>query len=112
MYALPKVDSAAKTRFQRLMAMHHYVTGKPFQHIDDDNQHAAILVLRSDDCLLPTRKRLVGDLLEKCYIEIKGMCDAMINRVLWPFCLVSDGWSNIRNELVVNYMAASASCTL
>jgi Protein of unknown function (DUF 659) len=53
-----------------------------------------------------------GDLLEKCYIDIKGNCDVMLNRVLSPFCLVSDEWSNIRNEPVVNYMAASASCTL
>jgi hypothetical protein len=100
----PKLTPAAKSRFQRHLALYFFVTGSAFQRVEDDNRKAAIKVLRLDDGLLPDRKILSGALLEQCYPEIKAKCDKFLRSSTSFSCLISNAWSNILNKSIVNYM--------
>jgi hypothetical protein len=65
---------------------------------------AAINVLIFDDLLLPYRKRLSDAFLEQCYVEVKSICDKFSGSITSFACLISDYWSNILIEYIVNYM--------
>ena len=47
----------------------------------------------------------MGSLLEKCFNNAKSKVEDQTKGA--HFCLISDGWSNIKNNTVVNYMAIS-----
>jgi Protein of unknown function (DUF 659) len=104
-FALPKVDVATKKRFQKAIAYHYFNTGSSFQRIEDSSLIEAIKILRPDEGLLPDRKTLANSLLDICYTEVKKKCDDLLSTSASQICLVTDGWSNIRNEPIVNYMA-------
>ncbi|MEN9524168.1 MAG: hypothetical protein RL536_237 [Candidatus Parcubacteria bacterium] len=106
-YALPPLSTKAKAEFQEKMAMHYYITGSSFQRIEDPILQEAIACLRPDRDILPSRKKLAGPLLEKCYESVKATCDQYLRQPSTYVCLATDGWSNIKNEAVVNYMAIS-----
>jgi Protein of unknown function (DUF 659) len=64
-------------------------------------------MLRPDAKLLPDRCKLAYGLLEKCFDDIKSRADArMFNAIA---CITTDGWTNIKNDPVVNYMATSSN---
>ena len=106
-FALPQVDAATKMKFQKMIAYHYYCTGTSFQRVEDQNLVQAVKMLQPDEGLLPSRKKLAGELLDVCYDDIKQKCDAKLSSLSSDVCLVTDGWSNIHNEPVVNYIAAS-----
>jgi hypothetical protein len=106
-FALPQVDAATKMKFQKMIAYHYYCTGTSFQRVEDQNLVQAVKMLRPDEGLLLSRKKLAGELLDVCYDDIKQKCDAKLSSLSSAVCLVTDGWSNIHNEPVVNYIAAS-----
>ena len=63
------------------------------------------------DVKLPARKGMSGKHLTKAYKNVKSNVDNWLKRD--PFgCLTSDGWSNIKNESVINYMLVSGEVTL
>jgi hypothetical protein len=70
----------------------------------------AIRILRPDDGLLPNRQKLGGDLLEECYRELSKKVNKYLTTVLC-ICLITDGWSKVRYEPIVNYMASSPTKT-
>jgi Protein of unknown function (DUF 659)/hAT family C-terminal dimerisation region len=109
-YGLPKVAVKNKQQFQEHMAMHFYATGTSFQRIDDVHLKEAIKVLRPDDGMLPNRKQLATTLLDKCHQKLMAKVDARLKCA--TACLTTDGWSNIKNDPVVNYMAVSPECSL
>ena len=98
------MSSKLNTEFQETMALHYYITGTAFQRIEDENLVKAIKMLRSH-AVLPDRKKLSGVLLDKCYNNVKKLRDSYMKSASSSICLTSNGWSNIRNELIVNYMA-------
>ena len=69
----------------------------------------AVKILRPD-VTLPSRKTLRNKLLDDCYDELKYILDDKMNNV-YQGILVSDGWTNIRSEPVVNYLFATSDET-
>ncbi len=109
-YTLPKMSPRAVQMFRENMAMHYYATGSAFQRIEDVHLKAAIKCLRPDQNLLPSRKLLAGALLTKCHKQLTTKVKARLNGA--TFCLTTDGWSNIKNDPIVNYMAVSPEVSL
>ena len=109
-FMVPRVTAAEKKAFQMHLAMHCFATGAAFQQVEESNLAKAIAVLHPDPHLLPDRKRLATVLLNTCYTEIKKrvvdarMCKATV-------CITLDGWSNVRGDSIVNYMATSPDFT-
>jgi len=109
-YALPPMSTKLNNQFQETIALHYYVTGTAFQRIEEKNLTKAIHMLRPD-AVLPDRHKLGGVLLDKCYENMKTQCDSYMKSPSSCVCLISDGWSNIKYEPIVNYMATSPSKT-
>jgi hypothetical protein len=110
-YVLPPMTAKLNSQFQEAMALHYYVSGTAFQRIEDRNLAKAISILRPD-AHLPDRKKLGGDLLDKCYMTMKKQIDTYLKSSSSCVCIITDGWSNIRNEPIVNYMASSPAKTV
>ena len=108
-HLLPKLDAYTKAKFEQAIAMHYFTTGTSFQRINEENLAIAVKTLRPD-AVLPSRKKLAGQLLEKAYTDLKEKVDAHLEN--GTVCLISDAWSNIKNDSIVNYMATSPSSTL
>jgi hypothetical protein len=111
-YAVPSIDRKTKAKFQELIALHYYLTGTSFQRIEDPNLAKAIQLLRPDADLLPTRRMLAERLLDKNYDKIKSMSTSCLSDKANCFCLATDGWSNVRNEPIINYIAISPNKSL
>ena len=108
-YALPKLSIKQKQEFQKNMAMHYYATGTSFQRIEDFHLKNAIKLLQPDDILLPNRKQLSSTLLDKCHQEVLTKVKTCMKGS--TCCLTPDGWSNVKNDPMVNYMAVSPECS-
>ncbi|KAH6586484.1 hypothetical protein BASA50_000439 [Batrachochytrium salamandrivorans] len=104
-YALSKLSVKQKQEFHKHMAMHYYATGTSFQRIEDLHLKNAIKSLRPDDNLLPNRGQLSSTLLNECHQEVVAKVDTHMKGS--TCCLTTDGWSNINDDPVVNYMAVS-----
>ena len=53
--------------------------------------------------LIPTAKQLGGSYLDKCYEKYKDLGKKLLDNA--PFySIVTDGWSNLRSEHLVNYI--------
>jgi hypothetical protein len=66
---------------------------------------AAIKTLRPNYGLFPSRRQLATSLLDACHEDVKtNVAKGMIGATS---CLISDGWSNVNNDAIINYMAAS-----
>jgi hypothetical protein len=111
-YAIPPVSQKDKTKFQQLMALHYYLTGTSFARIEESSLAKAIEVLRPDQNLLPSRKLLAEKLLDNNYEQLKKVNESYLRDKLSYFCLTTDGWSNIRNDPIINYIATSPKKTL
>ena len=108
-FMLPAVTAAEKKAFQTHLAMHFFATGAAFQRVEESNLAKAIAVLRPDSNLLPDRKKLATVLLNSCYTDIKKRVDARMCKT--TVCITSDGWSNVKGDPIVNYMATSPAFT-
>ncbi|KAH9275053.1 hypothetical protein BASA83_002767 [Batrachochytrium salamandrivorans] len=104
-YALAKLSVKQKKEFHKHMAMHYYATGTSFQRIENLHLKNAIKLLRPNDNLLPNKKQLSSTLLNECHQEVVAKVDTRMKSS--TCCLTTDGWSNINDDPVVNYMAVS-----
>ena len=93
-----------------LLAMHFYMTGASFVRIEEQHLLEAMQKLRPDTTV-PLWKELAGKYLTKCYSNVKIKVDAWLAQGNYN-CLTSDGWSNISNEAVINYMLVSTNMSL
>ncbi len=108
-FVLPRTSTQVKSKFQELMAMHYFVTGTSFQRIEEENLSKAIALIRPD-VVLPDRKKVAGPLLDKCYKQLKNVVDKYLaNQCV---CLTTDGWTNILNNPIVNYMVVNSHKSL
>lgn len=57
---------------------------------------------------VPSRKLLGGPLLDEEYTEVKKMCDEKIDDSNY-LSIQIDGWSNIRNEAILNFIICTPS---
>ena len=110
-YALPPMTNRTQDMFEEAIALHYYVTGTSFQRVEEKNLARAVHMLRPD-VVLPDRHKLAGPLLDKCYSKLQQKQDSYLNAPSSCVCLITDGWSNIRNEPIVNYMAAAPEKTV
>lgn len=69
-HLLPKMDATSKAKLEQAIAMHYYLTTSSFQQIEEENLAIALKTLRTDDVVLPSRKKLAGPLLEKAYTDL------------------------------------------
>ncbi|KAE8907400.1 hypothetical protein PF003_g8620 [Phytophthora fragariae] len=86
--------------------MHYYVTATSFQRIEDPHLQRAFDICRPG-VKLPCRQKLSDELLDACFSEVQEAVDGFLQTPTTHLCVTSDGWSNILNEPIVNYMAVS-----
>ncbi|OAE20883.1 hypothetical protein AXG93_3256s1300 [Marchantia polymorpha subsp. ruderalis] len=60
--------------------------------------------------LLPSQKQMATSLFNKCHKELKTKGDICMKVSLT--CLITDGWSNIKNKSVINCMVVSPNSCL
>jgi hypothetical protein len=66
--------------------------------------------LSPHDGLLPNRRQLATSLLNACHEDVKTkVAKGMIGATS---CLINDGWSNVNNDAIINYMAVSPEFAL
>jgi Protein of unknown function (DUF 659)/hAT family C-terminal dimerisation region len=103
----PAMTAHAKAEFHKSLAMHFYMTGHSFYRMEEMHLIQALKQLRPD-VTLPSRRDLSGKLLQHAYKEVKKKVDGWLDRGAYG-SLTTDGWSNIKNESVVNYMFVSGA---
>jgi hypothetical protein len=106
-FLLPQVSPKTKKKFHERIALHYYLTGTSFQRIEEPTLASALQLLRPDHGLLPSRKSLAGVLLDKAFERVKKESELSLSDKAIYFCLATDGWSNVRNEPIINYIALS-----
>jgi hypothetical protein len=90
--------------------MHYYTIGLSFQRVEDVHLIVAIKTLRPDDGLLPNRRQVATSLFDAYHEDVKTkVAKGMISATS---CLINDGWSNVNNDAIINYMAASPEFAL
>ena len=55
--------------------------------------------------IIPNRKKIAGELLNKCCYRLNANVDIRMKGA--HLCLVTDGWSNIKKDPIINYIATS-----
>jgi hypothetical protein len=106
-FLVPSLSKKQQDLFNAEMALHFYMTASSFQKVEEKHLQRAISILRSD-ATLPTRKSLAGDLLDKAYLSLKERTDHYLQNSADWICLCTDGWTNVKGDPVVNYMATSS----
>jgi Protein of unknown function (DUF 659) len=91
--------------------MHYYITRNSFARVEDGNFLKAFRVCRPG-ITLPSRKQLSERLLDKCYKKVKALTESRIRKMTHFSCLATDGWSNVKNESIINYMLGGHGVTL
>ena len=109
-FAVPKISKSLQDKVDNAMAMHYYITGSSFARIEEPHLLMAFQALRPD-VKLPTRKKLAGPLLDRMYSRLKYYVDLELDSAS-SVCLTTDGWTNVENEPVVNYMAVANGTAL
>ena len=105
-FLIPPLPAADRAAFQEEMAMYFYMcAATPFSRMEEPHLLRALQRLRPD-IKLPSRKELSGRLLRSAHKKVKSKVETWLKRDHFA-CLVSDGWSNIKNESVTNYMLVS-----
>jgi hypothetical protein len=98
-----RVSPAEKSALDAAYADVYYHTGIPFNVADNSAVTAFFKILRPA-WTPPNRRQLSGTLLEASFARQVGHTAAAFTRE--PLvALVTDGWSNIRNDHLVNYVA-------
>jgi hypothetical protein len=110
-HMLPTLSKKQKDQIKECIALHYYITGTSFVRIEEANLLKAFQLCRPD-VELPDRKQLAGPLLEKCYERVRKETNSHLqNMKTSMFCLTTDGWSNIKNEPIINYMLIGSTAT-
>ena len=104
--SLSKMSKSEQQSFDINIAMHYYMSGNSAYRIEESFFLRAIKILRPD-VLRPSRQRLLGELLDKCYEIIKSGVEQKIRNIDGYCTLASDGWTDIMNKSVINYNYSS-----
>jgi hypothetical protein len=105
------LSDAQQKEFSKYIAMHYYVTATAFTRIEEENLAKACRVLNSS-VKLPNRQMLSGALLDAAYEETKRRTDEMLDESEGFGCVTTDGWSNVLNEPIINYMVCRSNATI
>ena len=102
-WAPPKMTLVQHERVKKNLAIHFYVTGTPFQRVEDPHLLKAFQACRSD-VQLPSRKDLAGPYLDEVYTEFKSKVESKTSQFV---TIVTDGWSDVNRHGVLNYLSVS-----
>jgi hypothetical protein len=108
-FGVPMLSAEAKVEFQLQIAKFFFVAGIPFHRFEHTLFKHALASLHPVD-YLPSQKSLGDALLDKVYDSTKVAVEKKL--LHQSVCIVSDGWSNIKNEAIVNYMLVSPTYTI
>lgn len=106
-FIVPPMTPHAKAQFHKTIAMHFYMTGNSFYRMEEVHLVEALRQLRPD-VTLPSRRDVGGKLLQHAYNEVKQKVNGWLDQGAYG-SLTTDGWSNIKNESIVNYMFVSGA---
>jgi Protein of unknown function (DUF 659) len=109
-FTAPRLSKATQLKINSSIAMHYYVNGTSFARIEDPYLLKTFQLCRPD-VKLPTLKEQSSSLLNQCYDDIKKKVNSYLASSPYH-CITSDGWSNIKNEPIINYMIVSSSVSL
>lgn len=110
-FAVKTMTKKQQESFHEALGMHYFVTGSSFQRVECSYLEAALKKL-NPSVVMPTRQKLAGVLLNRCYDKIKVEVDKILKSPATYVSIASDGWSNNSNEAVVNYMAVCPTNSL
>lgn len=82
-----------------------YTSGIPFRVIENADMRRALTRFRPS-MKLPTRQSLATTLLDQVYTTEKTRLAALLQRQK-RLTLVTDGWSNVNRESIINYVLSS-----
>jgi hypothetical protein len=108
-YALPALTRKEKKSFHRYMSLYFYETGSSFSKIENERLLQALRVLRPD-VTLPSRKKLGNENLEEVYVDLTSKLNEKLTSN-YEGVLVTDGWTNVNSDSIVNYIVASPQGT-
>ncbi len=104
-YLIPPLSAIDQAAFQEEIAMYFYMSATLFSRMEEHHLLESLKKLRPD-VKLPSRKDLSGRVLQSAHKKVKTKVDAWLKRDHFA-CVISDAWSNIQNESVINYMLVS-----
>lgn len=107
-YIPTKLSAEQLQSFRRYLAMHYYVTGTAFERVECPYLAKAISIINST-VQIPSRTDLSGSLLDSCYTDVKEKVDSWIKLPRTIVSLTTDGWSNVLQDGIVNYMLTNSS---
>ncbi len=103
-FFLPKMSETALQSLEEEIAMHYYLTGTSFQRIEEPHLLNAFKICHPD-VVLPNRRKLGGALLNKAFESVQSKVLEYFSSPNMCVSIITDSWSNISNDSVVNYMA-------
>jgi hypothetical protein len=110
-YLIPQLTEAEQKAVQKKLALHYYCSGTSFQRIEDPQFREALQILRPD-VKIPNRKQLAGPLLDQVYLEMSSKIKKKLKEPNTTVCIVTDGWSNVMNDPIVNFIASNSKFSL
>lgn len=100
-------------RMEEAIAMHAYVTGMAFDAVEENHLQRALAILRPS-VRLPDKKRLEGDLLDRCYEKMHKQVWSYLTASSTRVCIKRDAWSSMNlynssnpEEVFVTYLAVN-----
>ena len=109
-FLVPKMTALQIKQLNEKIAMHFYTTSTSFIRIEEASLLEAFCICRPD-AVLPSRKQLAEKLLDTCFNKVKKVVDERLKKTKNFLCLTTDGWSNIKNESIINYMLGGNGST-
>jgi len=110
-FVVPKLTTREQQSFDKNLSMFFYMTGTSYQRIDDPYFEKAMQLLRPS-VTVPTRQRLATSLLDSAYDDVRERVIKLTSTSSYPVTTVTDGWTDIKNDSVVNYMACNKDYSL
>lgn len=98
-----------QTKFENMIGLHFILTGSAFQRADEENLLNSYRFL-CPSIKVPSRKQIAGPILKRIYDMYSALALTWLIGAI--ICLASDGWTNIKNLPVVNYMAINPDKSL
>lgn len=107
---MPTLTTTEQQQVDYHLAMHCYATSSSFTKLECQHLQTAFDILRPG-VSIPSRKRLGGNLLDLCYNKTKRKVEEALKETPSYLCLTSDGWSNVNNDSIINYMIVAGEKT-
>jgi hypothetical protein len=109
-YTVPYLKAKELQKFHRLMSLYFFESGIAFTKIENPRLLEALNVLRPN-ITLPSRRKLGGSMLDDEYSYLFNKLNEKVGNSTYEGTLVTDGWTNVKKDPIVNYLIASCQGT-